>query len=519
MVKRKRRYYYENLTVTGVDKTTMFHLEALYTKYTRDYLPWFKGIADMYKKGGEKKYAQEAAQLVEKARTLLDNILKTGSISKDDSTRLFELVDDIEWRRESFQSKIQENKSLARKAEEVAKATGVTVEDLNVTKEIATRAVSQAEKSMKASREGALEFMQRVAPRSYRVGSEALRSAFGPVGEMAGMGFGLAREVFKIGGGLAEKVQGRRDLRLQSQLRPVASQVTIDELERLHNAQRQGPTLGDAAAGVVTKAPSASDQFAPLMNFFDKGAYKAKWTKELLDLTKKSAERARATGAGSLTDLMGKFKDLGGAILPFIGKAGLYAGLAVAITATTIAFKDAVQEYASSKQKQKESTERLEKATADKVEEIKKIGVAEYARRAGTTERGVLSNIAGQQTRVEMQKYSSLPWWSKEKMVGRLGGAYLGKNPYAPTIEPFEQRLQKLEAQLPRQGAQGAAPVPPTVNVTVPGLEKVEEAIKQSVAEMKQTQPQQPAPRLIDTHDSGDTLIREHAKGNLSWGD
>lgn len=514
MIKRKR-YYYENLMVTGVDKTTMYQLEALYTKYTRDYLPYFKSLAQMYKKGDQKRFAEESVIAVEKVRSLIDSILKTGGINEQDTQKLFDLIDEIEDRKDSFVRKAQTNKSLADKMDEVSKRTGVTPEDMSITQGIGRRAATQAKQVTKEGREGISPFLRRTAPKGSQFVSGTLSSVLGPFSPVLSAAGSFAHEAVNVVKGVSSKIQDWSSRRSQTNLRPVGvTNIPMDST---------GRSTWSGEPRTVRTSRSGGEPYAPLMMFFDKGAYKAKWTKELLDTTKKLVERTKGTGNDLLGDLVPNLKDFALGLGLFIGKAGLWALAVTAIGVEISATKSASDKYNVAKKEEAAAVERQASADRDQFKVMEEIGLSEFAKRAGKSPRQVLIEKEAVRQRVEEKRYTALPWYSREKLHGRFIGAYTGRNPHAPEgpLVPHERRIQILQERLNKLNSQpsGSSKLP-EMKVTIPGLEDVPKAILDSIEQMKQNvQVQQPVPRLVNVHDSGDVLTREHAKGDLTLGE
>jgi hypothetical protein len=515
MVEKKRKYYYENLSVTGVDKTSMYQLDALYTKYTRDYLQFFKEISGMYSRGDEKKSADAAVQAVEKIRSLLSSVLKTGTITAEDSKTLFALVDEIEDRKDSFVRKMETNKSLAEKIDRVEKTVGVSPEDLNVTREISKRAISQARATTK---EGTLSFLKRTAPKTVSAAQDLGRGiATGALGPFSPLLTG-AKELFSVGRGVASKIQGRRAAKQQSKLRPVFTRG-VDRFDTPHAAYTRPPSAGSTEHRMRSRGhPKESSS---LMTFFDKGAYKAAWTKELLEVTKGDAGRGKSIGG--LGDMLTLF---GAGLLPFLGTAGLLALLAAAVGFTTIELGrliPAIADYQKSKAQQAEAAKALARSYQDiNAAIVEGGGLKKYAVAAKKSPGQVLQAQDALRVNAAQQHYAAIPFYNPAKIIGRSLGAITGRNPltkikpYGPRMEELQKKLEETQAQKEASGSSKT----PQVNVTIPGLDDFKGTLQAFAEQLKLTSPaQEIGPRINNMHDSGDALMQEYARGTLTFGE
>lgn len=336
MIKKRRRYYYPS--PLAIDKFNTQVLKALSIKLSRDYGNFFKALSDQYTRGPLKKRLIITTTLLDKSLSILNNMITTTNVSKDEVETLMSNVDEINEDRDYYIEQAEQNKSLSQKIDKVEIETGISSQDLNVTKEIIKKGASQ---TRRRSREGVAPFLQRTAPDAMHLGAElgkgALGAALGPFAPIAGMVGTMAKGVYGVGKGLREKSVARKEAQLSGKLAPMAQSMDRSVLEKVAGARGQGQPIVGGFKGASTRGvtkQSKEQAAAALTYFFDKKAHKAKWTKEMSNRFKTIEKSIRKSG---------KSGGLGGfGIAGLIGKIALFTAGIAAATLSIYKIKQAV---------------------------------------------------------------------------------------------------------------------------------------------------------------------------------
>jgi len=333
---RKRYYYYPS--PIAIDRFNTRVLKALSIKLSRDYLGFFGSLSKLYTKGEQKKRLTLAVGRVRKSITLLDNMISITKVSKADVEDLLDNIEEINESRDYFLAQAEQNRSLEKKIQKVSEATGISPQDLNITKEIVQKGTAQVRRR---TREGVAPFLKRTMPETIGLGAElgkgVLAAALGPFAPISGMAGTVLKGIAGAGVGVREKIQLRREERLAGRLAPMARGLEPSIFERLRT-RRTGEPLATGFGGVARRAPtrklSKEEMVLPLTYFFDKKAHKAKWTKEVLNRFKNLEKGLRRTREGGL---FGKL--LSG--LPLL--IGKFALLTAGVGAAVVSFAKIVQ--------------------------------------------------------------------------------------------------------------------------------------------------------------------------------
>ena len=349
--RKHRKYFLEN--VFGIDVFDMKTFRALRAKLSREYLKFFQGLDRKYERGEPKEITKEALRAVHKTVGLVDSMVESGTLHKDDVDTLSSNMEFIHGLKDTLLQKAEQNASLSQKIQATEEESGVSPSDLFVTEKTIRKAASR---EIKKGKEGAIPFLKRTMPRTLGLAGElaggAAAAALGPLTPIAQMVKGVGTDIFGLGTGITQKVRERREQRLQ---RTLTSKLSRGEGESRSSLKSSGSLLSRTSA-----PPSlvAADEKA-LYNFYNSGAYKAKWTKELLKNL--SGDEGRGGVRGLLGGLADKFKSLGAVIGPLIGKAGLIAALGIGAGWSITKFselKTAVGEYLEAKKAETAAQER-----------------------------------------------------------------------------------------------------------------------------------------------------------------
>jgi len=501
----RAEYYRRKL---GGLRSNMQNLRAVRKKMFRDYLPFYKGLASTYKVGSNKKAADEAVRMVDHAVVLLDEILQGDRITSQDAEMLYGLVDALEEKRQYFIDQAVNVQAVNTRLERLTEEMGVSVEDLGVTPELARQAVRRDAGESRA--QGLSKLLRGQFSRTRGVGAQVLggvgTALAGPFTPLFRMGLGAGRDIAGFAGSLLKKAQESKQAEFVKQFRPVAAEKWVGDLEG------RGPAVS-AFRGAKEHSLTVDAQVHSLYRFFDKDAYRAKWTKDLLGVMRKE-KKIGGLGDG-IEGLAKKFTTLGSALGPFIGKAGLYALLAAGVGLSIKKFVEldsAIGKFLSAQEKRQKAADELGRVTDQKLDKIKEMGIQEFAFAVGKSPRHVAVDVASAEQQQLLESWASRPWYRKSLDF------WSGKKP--PKIQPFYQRVAEIE-KLTRPGSQESqSTMPPFSAPTIPGLNDLDATIKQLIEQLqKEKFDSTPTPAIGNPYDSADTLLGPHADGNLTLGD
>jgi hypothetical protein len=263
-------------------------------------------------------------------------------------------------------------------------------------------------------------------------------------------------------------------------------------------------------------------QAEPLWQFFNKEAYRAKWTRELLQRIKELGRKEK----GGLLD------DLSAWLLPLVGKAGLFAALAVGVgwAVTKLnELKDVWGGLEKVRKGRKEAAETLGQAAEMKLGAVREMGLSEYARKAGKSPRQVAMDIAGMEQREKLERWAGRPWWKRSiSGLARISpvaaiAQQIIPGLKKPEIEPFYPRVEeigKIGGVSPTQAARVAAGYTPgaATNELIKGILNLSTEMKNISNQMgpRRVQPSIKEPGLGDPFDSADALLSEYTSGRLT---
>lgn len=495
--------------VVQIDQHNMQSMKALNKKFGRDYLKFFKELSSLYITGKNKSEIDKTIKLIEKVRGLLNDVIEEGAISVPDSELLYDLVQQIEDQKKYFLEEVKNVKALQDKITKVEKGTGISLQDLNATREVAREGVRQ---SRRRDKESASSFLKRTAPTAYGMGASAVQalgvSTLGPYYGAAKAGLGLIKDVGGVRKGLAEKKELGLEESLRNSLRPGGGMPA--DLEEIKSSRTRPPSVADFR-GTGDRGASIEKRTEPLNEFFDKGAYKASWTKELLGITKEKTKGAGMPGLGGLAGLASKFKSLGVGLLPLVGKAGLLAALAVGVGLSIKQFINlggAVSEFKKAKTAQAEAARGLKQAAGQKLDYIKEVGLAEYAAKTGKSEKQVAMDVAYMEQRSELEANASQPWYKK---TGQALGIL--DRPKISSVQERTKEIQQMSAPRLKPGQVPTQSIP----FEAEQIQTLTETMKNLTDKIGQAQSDDiPGPRQGNRFDSGDTLTQNHANGDLT---
>jgi len=290
-----------------------FHtVRVLRKKLSRDYLRFFDALSSMYKRGPMKRRLSSAVLKVRKVISSLDDLIGRRKVSREDVDALVSQINEINAERDFFLQRATEVRALNQKITKVAKETGISARDLNVTEEIVRGIIRETFRARRAalrpfSRRTSLEVPRAARELAVGVGA-ALAGPYTPVIAP------IVGDVVSAGRALLEYLRRRRLASLGEMIRPISGAYREPPSIREALLHREGIIRGITGTRVRAKKQGIDI----LTEFFNRKAYRAKWTRELLN-------RLKNLGGGGLRGISG---GLGGRGLGFGGfLGGLFGGL------------------------------------------------------------------------------------------------------------------------------------------------------------------------------------------------
>lgn len=524
----KRRFYYEN--VFGVDQYSMKVLRALHAKYTRDYLSFFKYLSSMYGASPQKREIDEAVTLVQKVRGTIESILQAQSIDRDDARVLYDLTGQIEEKKDALMEQAAQVRALRDRLDKVQREVGISSKDLNITRQIVRKGVKQAAGSQ---REGAMDFLARTAPGTLELGRRLTRGAAatlaGPFAPILGVGYDVARGAAGVAGGIRKKFQERQERRFTSKLKAYGP---AGNLEGVARARGMGTSLTGIAGTVARETKRAMDledrsgkgRGCDLMGFWNKGAYRAKYTKELLGVLKD----IRGKGRGRVADLKERLLDtvddfalLGTAMAPLIAKGAGFALLAIGVGHAVYQFgrlHNAVDDWLGAKSKEKDALALAEKSYSNWMKVIEKEGIESVAKRANRSVRDMAEFLAKEQMRIEQQRRRTRSGASG--VLSDIKEVALGPD-IGPSLVERRDEIIRAGGADPSQHTLANAIKEQTraTKDLAEGFRALGKELERREREMNEKYPTTGTMFPPNLHDSGDTLLNEQANGNLGFED
>lgn len=516
---RKRYYYYPS--PLAVDKFNTRVLRALSTKLSRDYLGFFGSLSKLYTKGEQKKKLNSVVGRVRKSITLLDNMISAAKVSEDDVENLLADVEEINKSRDYFLAQAEQNRSLEGKIQKATEATGVSPQDLNITKEIIRKGAAQVRRR---TREGAAPFLKRTMPGTIGLGAElgkgALAAALGPFAPIAGMAGTILKGIAGVGAGIREKRQLRREEKLAGRIAPMAQGFEPSVFERLR-AKRAGQPLAAGFGGVARRTPfrrqSKEEMVFPLTYFFDKKAHKAKWTKEVLSRFKKLEKGISRTRDGGL--FKGLFGRLTAGISPLVRNLAL---LTAGVGASAVSFVkikqawDAFTGYRGAK-KELEESKKVMRAVAgtgpgtwehELLTQEDPIAALKRYKKEGRIAPQIASVLEKRMTPGYVKAHKKAAQWTKESEEAKL------------LTERISGGMVTRESLLEALPTTTRSPFPPGGNEEVKqgmlGVQKAVEKVNDTIS--RQQGPAVKGASLGDPFGTGDPLMLGWSTGELSIG-
>lgn len=502
---------FRKISYIDVDQFSMRTLKAVYTKLVRDYMGFFGSLQELYGQSKQRKRIDDTFSKVKKTVIFLRNILVVGTISKKEAEILASDIEKINEDKDYFVEQAQNIYSFKERISKVAEITGISLEDLSITREAVRKGVKQARTQVRIARRRRAPILRGAMPETRRITKGLVGgmgvAALGPFAPIAGMGYGIARDILGLGRRVGrfgiERVRERRMRGLERGLQPLAQNVPLETLERMRTRRGVAPYLGRYGAGRVSPRRSKEEAVSALTYFFDKKAHKAKWTRMVLKWIKESSKPKR----GMLGGLISSFKNL----LPILAAVGLALGKAGLIGAVTVftgvelyRLTKLTREYYDVLKNVKDFQEKQIRVLAKQEERVAGtviFGKTERERQVARRARKVYQQA--EQKRLYEEATSG--FWNRG-----LSGVIIKYFAPSPTETPLST-LPPIEVS--RRSSQFS-----DISTSLEVQEKMLEAIN-NVAEEIKREKEVPAIRqagLGNIYDSTGDLLNEQASGNLT---
>ncbi|MBE3101076.1 MAG: hypothetical protein IMZ47_02255, partial [Firmicutes bacterium] len=387
-------------------------------------------------------------------------------------------------------------------------------------------------------------FLKRTMPGTLSLASElgagAASAILGPFAPIAGMVGTLAKGALGVGAGIHERRQLAKEENLTRQLAPMSGALRSSTFNQLSTRRGQQPDLSyfggvsgrraqQSKGSSQIHKPSKEELVFPLSYFFDKTAFKSKWTKELFE---KFTRIERKLGGGSGDSGGGMLGMLGGAMVPLIPTIIAFSAGIVAATTSIYTIVKAAQAFTdwwkSTKYKEEAKKVSVSAATMKKGEIIDKIGLQQYSKKSGRNATDVSrellhGGLSEKEYRANLKKEMQLAIPNKAGSWAPMGSAPVSKNELE--VE-YQKRLTSMVSKADTNRTDEKLPVG---NRSVfPGLGQKQtspdDSVVKAVEKLTEVVSRQQSSgvrgaALGDPFGAGDPVLLPWSSGKLSMGD
>jgi len=483
-----------------IDRSNMQILQMIHAKYSREYLPFFAMLSTMYGSSKRGKEIREEVIWINQVRGIIEAAIFGGKVSGDQATELYDLFDKIEDRKQVFIDEVKQNQSLQQKMDKVQQTVGISTGDLNITKDMLKAGVKQAKK-----RDIGGDFRHKHPESSHRlrrIGEGIKVAALGPFSPV----FDLVSDLSKMLASRLGRGENRRESRLMTSL----------GLHTMTGSGFQSPTPTMTPGANITPMsmpPTPPLAMDPLFQFFNNKAYKAKWTRELLDRMKKA-------GQASIDN--GSLLRIGGGILKY---TALIAGAVISIKQFVNLF-GAAREAKEAGRKAVIAGTDLGKVIAQRDAEVQSIGLDAAAAKYKKTPQQVIKESAEREHIRQKTIDSGIK--AQESTIARIGrltpiGA--AAKAVANKVYGNKPKVQSVE-ELQKQYERKFTVTPPKIDT-----KQLDEIVKGAIRKMEETsksvdklterignQNDAKPVSVGNPFDSADPLVTQLSSGKLTIG-
>jgi hypothetical protein len=483
----------------------------------------------MYGASPQKREVDDAIGLVQKVRGTIESVLQNQSISHDDARVIYDLTGQIEQKKDELVEQAAQVKALRDRLDRVQREVGISTAELNVTRQVVRKGVKQA---IGSQREGASDFLSRTAPGTLDLGRQLARGAAtalaGPFAPILGAGYDVAKGAAGVVGGIRKKLSEQQERRFAGRLKAYSP----GGLESVSVARGRGTALSgitgiggrEVGRPTLDVGGDRGRSDGSLMDFWNKGAYRAKYTKELLSVLKEGRVRGkgRVSDLGdSMTDAAKDFALLGKAMGPLLLKAGRFALLAVGVGNAVVQFgrlHKAVNDWLGAKDAEREALELSKSSYNNWMKVIEKEGIESVAKQAKMTVRAMAENLAKEEARIDLERRRLRS--GVDGILGEMKDVVFGPD-VGPSITERRDAIIRVGGADPSLHTIGAelGELNDRLNEQIEQMKRANENMMRRDAEMNEKYPATGNMSSSNLHDSGDALLNEQASGGLGIGD
>jgi len=289
-------------------------LRMVKKKYTQDYMSFFSQLDDMYagmRMTQDRKQINQVISDLKEIGFIIDKLLTVKNVKEgnEDTGRLYELMDAVDSGFKYYSNPSNLSVPLQKRIQEVEKKSGVKVADIAKANQAIKGRVAESGSRLKRKEEPFYAEQISALGDFLKPAATQLLGPFGNVAELGG----------KAIGGISGMLKKRREQKIDLKRRAFAQSTLLageETPENFSSAYRNlavegiGPlrqninmprsyrrsapraTLGGLTSAFSTSADRKQEKMRQdstkksLWNFFNKDAFRAKWTKELLSSVK-----------------------------------------------------------------------------------------------------------------------------------------------------------------------------------------------------------------------------------------
>ena len=402
---------------------------ALHRKLERDYRPFLQSILKKYPGPSNiNNKARAAVMDVDATIDLFGNALReniiSATVAKELGTALRTNLSTIA---ELFQANMVNEEftgAFLSNLEKIKKETGIGTESLTVSE----KAIEQGEREAKAASSKALEMLKPMAP----LGNKLKSAGMGAMTALAGPFAPMLDPVVGALGNMGKKAWKNATARKKdSGTKDALEQMNVKSGEVRSAAQfrsghgSEAPGMAAAMAnqgfagrqdGPAKPMSGRGSNLASMVLFYNKHAYTSKWTKELLETTKKI-----------LSGLTGKSGSLGVFALKLGGVAAIAAEVGI--------IANSIMKWTKSGNELDKSVKTGRDAYTMSTNAIKEMGVEEYTKQTGKTKADAVASKA-----LELKMMDQAQFRADTTGLGGSAMKNLGlKKPVRTTDEEYRQ--------------------------------------------------------------------------------
>jgi len=488
-------------------------LDILYSKYSGEYTTFFGELLKTYDRGPVKLRISGTLELISEVKSIIEEVLLSGEIKKDQEKALYNAIDRIESDKQGLIDQMEEVSTFREEIDRVTETTGVSINQLNITKKLAKRGFGRS------GNKRSNDIMPRTRKMAKSLWEGTKIAAMGPFFPLLDIASDVVDEVKKFG--------------------------SKKESYNTNESNRTGELSGgqNFVSGFhgVSQQYSRHESLSSLFMFFNDKAYKAKWTRELIERIRKIQPTGYDSGkigvglptVGSVTDLF---------------KTGIISGFKAAGVAGAFAFAGYEMYQAFKKSGELSDVSRKAGSAAVGLERQSNLieskikesgGISNYASKRGISSSELIKELS--ENRLASQKarsveYSGTPYGKFESILDSIGvfgkpfkavkGAVekvTGFKPKVPTVQPIQEITKEYERKF------SSIPVKPLDNMDIERFSKeLSRGISSGITtilndirrnDANKVQPVVKLPSTGNRYDAADPLINMHSNGMLTIGD